>query len=156
MQHGRRFRALGLALEQPERVASLVLACPGVPGCPWPPGPEEDAGYERLLAAGDVEGLTAFGLRSWAASGADKAARARLCSVAPARPTEDVHRLPGPPVFDRLGALAGLPAQVLVGGLDLPPAVGCAERTAERLGCELLRLPGVDHLLPLRAPAEVA
>ncbi|WAL75021.1 hypothetical protein OU787_28005 [Kitasatospora sp. YST-16] len=45
---------------------------------------------------------------------------------------------------------------MLGGGLDLPPAVDCAERTAERLGCELLRLPGLDRLLPLRAPAEVA
>ncbi|MFC8717516.1 hypothetical protein [Kitasatospora sp. NPDC057198] len=55
-------------------------------------------------------------------------------------------------MFDRLGELAGLPARVLIGDLDLPPAVDCAERTAERLGCGPDPVPGADHLLPLRAP----
>src|SRR6266487_4052820 len=32
--------AIGLALEQPERVRGLVLLCPGVPGFPWPEEPE--------------------------------------------------------------------------------------------------------------------
>ncbi|MFI1518797.1 hypothetical protein [Kitasatospora cineracea] len=64
----------------------------------------------------------------------------------------------GPDEREVLAPLGGAATAlgVLVGGLDLPPAVGCAERTAERLGCELLRLPGLDHLLPPRAPAEVA
>ncbi|MFJ1751708.1 alpha/beta fold hydrolase [Kitasatospora sp. NPDC088134] len=146
--------ALGLAVESPERVASLVLLCPGVPGWPWPPDPAGDAEYERLAAAGDVAGLTEFGLRAWATSGHDGAARAQLRSAAAAWPVEDVHLRPDPPVFDRLSPGLGVPVRVLVGELDLPAAVDCAAATAARLGCEPTRLPGVDHLLPLRAPAE--
>ncbi|BAJ31911.1 MULTISPECIES: hypothetical protein [Kitasatospora] len=108
-----------------------------------------------MLAAADVEGPAAFGLRAWAAGGDDPAARAQLRSAAAAWPLEGVHQRPDPPVFDRLPELAGLPARVLIGDLDLPPTVDCAERTAERLGCELLRVPGADHLLPLRAPARL-
>jgi 3-oxoadipate enol-lactonase len=49
--------ALGLALEHPARASALALLCPGVPGYPWPeqPDDEPDDGYERALAAGDVE-----------------------------------------------------------------------------------------------------
>ncbi|MFG2825070.1 alpha/beta fold hydrolase [Kitasatospora sp. NPDC048365] len=144
--------ALGFALQQPERVESLVLVCPGVPGFPWPDDPESDAEYERLVAADDLDGLTAYGLREWAAAGADAAATAQLRSAARAWPGEDIHQRPDPPVFDRLTTLSALPAVVLVGDLDLPPAVDCAEQTAARLGCRLVRLPGVDHLPPLRAP----
>ncbi|WP_241844312.1 alpha/beta fold hydrolase [Kitasatospora sp. CB01950] len=74
--------ALGFALRHPGRVASLVLACPGVPGYPWPDEPESDAEDERLVAAGDLAGLTAFGLREWAASGSDAAAVEQLRSAA--------------------------------------------------------------------------
>ncbi|MFD8595465.1 alpha/beta fold hydrolase [Kitasatospora sp. NPDC059646] len=147
--------ALGLARRQPERAASLVLLCPGVPGYPWPAEPEADAEYDRLVAGGDLDGLTAFGLREWAAAGSDAAAVAQLRSAARAWPDEDIHQQPDPPVFDRLGELAGIPATVLIGDLDRRPAIDCAERTAARLGCELVRLTGVDHLPPLRSPATV-
>ncbi|MFF2626957.1 alpha/beta fold hydrolase [Kitasatospora griseola] len=147
--------SLGFALRHPGRVASLTLLCPGVVGYPWPDEPESDAEYDRLVAASDLAGLTAFGLREWAAAGADPQATAQLRSAARAWPGEDVHQRPDPPVFDRLGELSGLPAVVLIGDLDRPPAIDCAERTAERLGCELVRLPGVDHLPPLRAPDAV-
>ncbi|KDN81600.1 alpha/beta hydrolase [Kitasatospora cheerisanensis KCTC 2395] len=144
--------ALGLALRQPERAASLVLVCPGVPGYPWPAEPEADAEYDRLVAADDLDGLTAFGLREWAAAGSDPAAVAQLRSAARAWPGEDLHQQPDPPVFGRLGELTGIPATVLIGDLDRRPAIDCAEQTAARLRCELLRLPGVDHLPPLRTP----
>ncbi|WP_104820649.1 alpha/beta fold hydrolase [Kitasatospora sp. MMS16-BH015] len=147
--------ALGFALREPERVASLALLCPGVLGFPWPAEPELDAEYDRLVAAGDLDGLTAYGLREWAAAGPDPAVAAQLRSAALAWPTEDRHQQPDPPVFDRLTELAGLtgaPTAVLVGELDRRPAIDCAEQTAARLGRELVRLPGVDHLPPLRAP----
>jgi pimeloyl-ACP methyl ester carboxylesterase len=147
--------AIGFAHQQPARVASLTLLCPGVPGFRWPDEPESDAEYDRLVAAGDLEGLTAYGLREWAAAGADELATAQLRSAARAWPGEDVHQLPDPPVFDRLGELAGLPAVVLVGDIDRRPAIDCAEQTAAGIGCELVRLPGVDHLPSLRAPGAV-
>ncbi|MFE0464146.1 alpha/beta fold hydrolase [Kitasatospora sp. NPDC058965] len=147
--------ALGFALRHPARVASLVLLCPGLPGYPWPADPESDAEYDRLVAADDLDGLTAYGLRAWAAAGADEAAVAQLRSAARAWPGEDVHQQSDPPVYDRLGELSAVPAAVLVGDLDLRPAIDCAERTAARLGCRLVRLSGVDHLPPLRAPAAI-
>ncbi|MFF0292527.1 alpha/beta fold hydrolase [Kitasatospora sp. NPDC004614] len=147
--------ALGFALQQPERVESLVLLCPGVPGYPWPDEPELDAEYDRLVAADDLDGLTAYGLREWAASGADEAASSQLRSAARAWPGEDIHQQPDPPVFDRLTELTAIPATVLIGDLDRPAAIDCAEQTATRLTCALIRLPDVDHLPPLRAPDTV-
>ncbi|WP_344445367.1 alpha/beta hydrolase [Kitasatospora nipponensis] len=147
--------ALGFTLQQPGRVASLALLCPGVPGFPWPAEPESDAEYDRLVAADDLDGLTAFGLREWAAAGADEDAAAQLRSAARAWPGEDLHQQPDPPLYDRLGELSAVPAVVLVGDLDRRPAIDCAEQTAARIGCELVRLPGVDHLPPLRAPGPV-
>lgn len=44
---------------------------------------------------------------------------------------------------------------VLLGDLDRSPAIDCAEQTAARIGRELIRLPGVDHLPPLRAPGAI-
>ena len=126
--------------------------------CPvsrWPAEPELDAEYDRLVAAGDLDGLTAYGLREWAAAGADEAVAAQLRSAARAWPGEDVHQQPDSAVYDRLGELSGLPAVVLVGDLDRRPAIDCAEQTAARIGCELIRLPGVDHLPPLRAPGKI-
>ncbi|WP_228718247.1 alpha/beta fold hydrolase [Kitasatospora acidiphila] len=53
--------ALALAVEHPERVSALALLCPGVNGYEWPPTPELDAEYDALIAAGDLDGLTAWG-----------------------------------------------------------------------------------------------
>ena len=65
--------ALGLALDQPDRVSALVLLCPGIPGFPWPEEPDEpgepddlEAEYERALGAGDVEALAGVLQRVWA------------------------------------------------------------------------------------------
>ncbi|MFD8258725.1 alpha/beta fold hydrolase [Streptomyces griseoluteus] len=147
--------ALGFALQQPERVESLVLLCPGVPGYPWPAEPELDAEYDRLVAEGDLDGLTAYGLREWAAAGADEIATSQLRSAAGAWPSEDVHQQSDPPVYDQLGEVSDVPAVVLVGDLDRRPVIDCAEQTAARIGCELVRLPDVDHLPPLRAPSAI-
>lgn len=73
---------------------------PGVPGFPRPAEPELDAECDRLVAAGDLDGLTAHGLREWAAAGADAAAVARVrYGRAPmARPMalSSCRRKPGP------------------------------------------------------------
>ncbi|GLF93965.1 alpha/beta fold hydrolase [Streptomyces yaizuensis] len=148
--------ALGLALLAPERVRSLVLVTPGVGGYPWPDEPEVDAEYERLMAARDIDGLTAFGLREWARSGADERAVEQLRSAATAWPGEEEHEEADPPVFDRLGEIT-VPAVVLLGELDRPPLVTCNEELAARLpDCRLVRMPGVDHLAPLRVPDLIA
>ncbi|GAA0686554.1 hypothetical protein GCM10010193_45520 [Kitasatospora atroaurantiaca] len=59
-------------------------------------------------------------------------------------------------MFDRLGEL-DTPTVVMVGDLDRPTLIACNEEVAERIpGCRLVRMPGVDHLPPLRVPDLVA
>ncbi|MFF9819272.1 alpha/beta fold hydrolase [Streptomyces sp. NPDC014006] len=137
-------------------MTALVLLCPGVTGYPWPEEPEVEAEYEALVKAGDVEGLVAFGLRKWAAAGADESAMAQLRAAAPAWLTEDEYQRVDPPAFDRLRDL-DTPTVVMVGDLDRPPLIECNEQVAARIpGCRLVEMPGVDHLPPLRVPHQVA
>jgi pimeloyl-ACP methyl ester carboxylesterase len=146
--------ALTLALEHPERVSALALLCPGVSGYEWPPEPELDAEYDALVAAGDTEGLTAWGLRVWGAAGSDPAAVAQLRSAAIAWPGEDEFHREDAPIYDRLGEIA-VPSVLLVGDLDHKPLIEVNLEMARRIpGCELTVLPGVDHLPPLRAPQQ--
>lgn len=42
----------------------------------------------------------------------------------------------------------------MIGDADRPSLVACNEEIARRIpGCVLIRMPGVDHLPPLREPA---
>lgn len=147
---------LQLAIEDPARVRSLVLLCPGVTGYPWPAEPAEEAESEVLFKAADVAGLTDLGMRMWAAAGQDDAARAQLRSAAAGWLAEAGYEQEGPPVFDRLGEISA-PAVLLIGDLDRQPLIDCAAATAAGIpGCRLVTVPGADHLLPLRAPGAVA
>ncbi len=147
---------LQLAVEDPARVRSLVLLCPGVTGYPWPAEPAEDAEAEALFKAGDVAGLAELGLRMWAMAGHDDAARAQLRSAAAGWLADGGYEQDGPAVFDRLGEISA-PAVLLIGDLDRQPLIDCAAASAARIpGCRLVTVPGADHLLPLRAPDAVA
>ncbi|MER6914267.1 alpha/beta hydrolase [Streptomyces sp. NPDC000594] len=148
--------SLALAVTAPERVGSLVLVTPGVGGYPWPDEPEVDEEYEQLVDRVDVQGLTAFGLREWARSGQDTEAREQMRSAANAWITEAEYEGEDPPVFDRLGEIT-VPAVVMIGEVDRPTMVECNERIAESVpGCRTVRMPGVDHLAPLRVPDLIA
>lgn len=148
--------SLQLALTEPDRVATLLLVSPGIPGYPWPADPQVSARAEALAGAGDVDGLAEMGLELWAAGGADDAARAQLRSAAAAWINEDAFQQEGPPVFDRLGEIA-VPTVIMVGDLDRPPLIDSNEQAAERIpGASLIHVPGADHLLPLRRPDLVA
>jgi 3-oxoadipate enol-lactonase len=136
---------------EPAAVAALVLLCPGGPGYPFPDEPEIDAEYERLVAAGDEDGLVALGLREWAAAGPDGAAAQLMRSAVRAFPYEHLEVQPEP-VYDRLGEICA-PTVLMVGDRDRPPLVACAEAAAERIsGAALVRLPGADHYPTLRIP----
>lgn len=148
--------ALQLALTEPDRVVSLLLLCPGIPGYPWPDEPEVDARAEALVGAGDVAGLAELGLELWAAGGADDAARAQLRSGAAAWINEETFQREGLPVFGRLGEVV-VPTVIMVGELDRPPLIDSNEQAAARIpGASLIRVPGADHLLPLRRADLVA
>jgi 3-oxoadipate enol-lactonase len=153
--------ALGLALDQPARVSALALLCPGIPGYPWPEEPAADepdeleAGYERALAAGDVDVLAGVMQRVWAGAGPTPAVMEQLRSAARAVITTGDLEQEDPPVFDRLGSI-DVPSSLLVGEADYPPLIESNRQAAARIpGCELTVVPGMDHLPPLRDPGAV-
>jgi 3-oxoadipate enol-lactonase len=148
--------ALWFALADPARVLSLTLLCPGVSDYPWPDEPELDAEYEALEAAGDQDGILRFRQRLWAAAGDEPVIMEQLRSSWRAEENEAQFRRPDVPVFDRLHELA-VPTALLVGDLDRPVLIACNEEMARRIpGCQLIRLPGVDHMPSLREPALIA
>jgi 3-oxoadipate enol-lactonase len=146
--------ALGLALDQPARVSALVLLCPGVPGSRWPEEPDDEleAEYERALQAGDVEALAGLAQRVWAAAGPTPAVMEQLRSAARAEISSRDLQQQDPPVFDRLGEIS-VPTSLVVGDADYPPLIEVDRDAAARIpGCELIVVPGMDHLPPLREP----
>lgn len=151
--------ALGLALEQPARVAALALLCPGIPGYPEPEGPDDpeelEARYERALVAGDVDALADVMRRVWGKAGPTEAVMEQLRSAARAAISSGGLERLDAPVFDRLGEIS-VPTSLLVGDADYPPLIEADKQAAARIpGCELTVVPGMDHLPPLREPALV-
>jgi 3-oxoadipate enol-lactonase len=148
--------AIGLALAQPARVAALVLVAPGVQDYPWPPADPYGQEFEALFTAGDRDGLVELGLRTWAAAGADPAARAQIRSAVAAFFAQGSYERPDPPAYSRLGEIS-VRSVLAIGDLDYPMVRDCAERIAAAMpGCRMVVLPGADHLLPLRAPGLLA
>jgi 3-oxoadipate enol-lactonase len=149
--------ALGLAVEQPERVPALVLLCPGIPGFPYPEEDEDEdeeleAEYERAHATGDVDALAGVMQQIWGAAGATPAVTEQLRSAARASLSAGDLELEDPPVFGRLDQIT-VPAALMVGDADYPPLVESNRQAATRIaGCEFLLVPGMDHLPPLREP----
>jgi 3-oxoadipate enol-lactonase len=57
-----------------------------------------------------------------------------------------------PPVYDRLGELS-VPVSLLIGDADYPPLIEADKAAAARIpGCELIEVPGMDHMPQLRDP----
>jgi 3-oxoadipate enol-lactonase len=152
--------ALGLALDQPQRVSALVLLCPGIPGFPMEDqesaeDPELDARFERAYAAGDVDALAETMALVWARAGSTPAVTEQLRSAARAAISSGDLELDDPPVFDRLGEIT-VPTALIVGDADFPPLVESNRQAAARIpGCEFTFVPGLDHLPPLREPGLV-
>jgi 3-oxoadipate enol-lactonase len=143
--------ALRLALEHPERVASLLLLAPALPDHDWGPEMHAYAAREAALeAAGDAAGLVELDLATWA-TGADPDARELVrdmlgrCVAA----GEDPEPEPETPLDP---AALRVPLEVAVGDADLPdfPAI------ARRLVAAPVVLHGAGHLPALERPAEVA
>jgi 3-oxoadipate enol-lactonase len=144
--------ALEFALAQPERVMSLVLLCPGIGGYPYPETSELDEACEALAAAGDDEGVVSLLLGVWGAAGDDPLVTDLMRSALRAWAIEEEFELEGEPTFDRLGELTA-PTVLMVGDLDDAALIASNEAAASRIpGCELIRMPGVDHYPTVREP----
>jgi pimeloyl-ACP methyl ester carboxylesterase len=148
--------AVSLALDEPGMVASLTLVCPGVSGYPWPDEPPElIAEFEALAEAGDEDSMIAICQRMWARAGAEPEIVDQLRSAVRAEPNEERFQRDDEPAYDRLHDLR-VPTVLMVGDRDYPPLIACDEEMARRIpGCQLIWMPGVDHLPPLREPALV-
>jgi pimeloyl-ACP methyl ester carboxylesterase len=147
--------AIDLALMKPDRVRSLTLLAPGVSGYEWPADPEVDAQEEAAIVAGE-DALVELYLSAWAASGTSPLISDMMRSAVRAWPAEREFCLPAGPAFDRLSRMCA-PSTLMVGDRDLPMLIECNEQIAARIDrCELIRLPGVDHLPALREPQVVA
>jgi len=148
--------ASALAVLHPRRVCSLILLAPGFDGYPWPTDDPYWTEISALEKAGDFDGTIALGLRTWSRSGADPVARSQIRSAVRAFVAEAGFRQPDPPTFGRLAELA-IPTRLFVGDLEYPMVADCAVAAARQIpGCQLTTLKGADHLIPLRAPGQIA
>jgi 3-oxoadipate enol-lactonase len=144
--------ALEFALAEPRRVQSLVLLAPGITGFPQPSEPKLEAEFEALVAAGDEAGLANLVVRIWGAAGSSPEVLEQARSAVRAYPSLDEYMREGEPVLDRLDQVSA-PTVLMVGDKDVPGLVASNEAAAERIpGCELIRMPGVDHYPTFRAP----
>ncbi|MGH3170506.1 MAG: alpha/beta fold hydrolase [Trebonia sp.] len=153
--------ALGLILDQPERVPAIVLLCTGVPGFEYPESASEeseelDDKWDRAVAGSDVNALVSVMERAWRIQANGPGALEQLRSAARAVIANGSLQEEDPAVFDRLGAIT-VPVAVLVGDADYPPTIEANKQVAARIpGCEFTLVPGMDHLPPLREPGLIA
>lgn len=148
--------ALEFALAKPDRVRSLVLLCPGIGGYPYPAEPELDAELEALVLAGDEDGIVKVGLGVWGAAGPHPLVSDLMRSAVRAWDSDQRYQEAGEPSFHRLTEIL-TPTIIMVGDKDNPALIASNEAAAERIpGCQLIRMPGVDHYPTIRVPDLVA
>jgi 3-oxoadipate enol-lactonase len=148
--------ALEFALAEPGRMTSLVLLCPAIGGYAYPETPELDAACEALAEAGDDEGIVHLLLEVWGRAGDDPIVADLMRSAMRAWEGEEQFELDGEPTLDRLGEVRA-PTVLMVGDVDDASLIASNEEAAQRIpGCELIRMPGVDHYPTVRAPRLVA
>ena len=144
--------AIELALSHPHRVTSLVLLCPGIPGYAYPEDPALEARFDEAATAGDTDGLVRLGLEQWGRSGDDPVVTELMRAAMRAWENEEHFQQQGQPVYERLGELR-VPVVLMVGDSDNPGLIASNEAAAQRIpGCELIRMPGVDHYPTIRVP----
>lgn len=148
--------AIGLALADPARVSGLLLLAPGVQDYPWPPGDPYMIDFAELYEAGDRNGLTELGLRTWAPADPGPPAFEQVRGAVEAFFLNAGFERRDPPAWARLAEI-GVPSVVVIGGLEYPMVAECAEKVAARIpGCRRVFVKGADHLIPLRVPDLIA
>ncbi|HEY5661800.1 MAG TPA: alpha/beta hydrolase [Gaiellaceae bacterium] len=151
--------ALELALEEPERVAALVLVGSGLDGHEWSEevrafGAEEEAALER----GDLDAAVEANVKLWLADDAEPDVRALVAEMQRnAFQLQDGHDVPAlpaldPPASTRLGELA-VPTLVVTGSEDVRDIHEIAEQLAGEIpGAERATIAGSGHLPSLERP----
>lgn len=138
--------AVDLALAEPERVRGLVLACPGISGAPEARDPDDEPD------SADPEVFLAQGLARWARAGGDPLVVDLLRSAVRFWLHWGDSFDDDGDAWSRLEAIT-VPSVLLLGDLERPSFVPACVEAARRIpGCRLVRIPGADHFVPLRAP----
>lgn len=151
--------AVDAALAHPERVGGLVLVGAGLSGYPWPEIPQLGA-LDEALGAGDVERAAAIQLDLWAPLRSDPEADALIermvCDKLVLQRQPRTPPREAAPAYGRLEEVE-VPTVVVVGEADHAVIHGVADLLASGIpGARKVVVGGADHMLPLRAPAELA
>ena len=157
--------AIDAALTEPQRVASLVLAAPGLAGYSFTDAPTAsrwpiiEAAYEK----GDYDRVVELEMEMWVAGPRRRLAdvdprivvkvRVMLRSSYPASAKFELRR-PEPPALERLGAIEA-PTLVVVGDADVPDMLRIADTvTAQVPRARKVVISGVAHLPNMERAAE--
>ena len=158
--------AIDFALAFPARVTALVLGAPSVSGAPA--GEERarfEAEEEAAIECGDLDGATDLNVRTWvdgphrSPEEVDPSVRERVRQAQRELfdlpvPQDVEYRRLVPPAYERLRDITA-PTRVLIGDQDLDEVQDVAARVAAQVpGAELIRMPGVGHMLQMEQPAE--
>lgn len=147
--------AIDLALAAPARVRSLTLLAPGLTGYQWPPDPGLEAEMTAAEAAGE-DAVLALSQRIWAAAGTGAFVTEIMRSAVRAWPAEEKFVKDADSAVGRLDSITA-PSVLMVGDRDFPALIELDDLIAAGIpGCELIRLPGTDHLPALREPDLIA
>jgi 3-oxoadipate enol-lactonase len=148
--------ALATALEAPTRVSALILIASGLSGhaLQLEGTPEQEARWEAAEERGDLAELAEIDLEFWAPLGADDELRALFHENAAASNADDPAT--DPDVAPRLDEI-DVPTLVVTGGRDVAAINEVGEILAARLaGARSAVIEDADHMVPWRAPGEVA
>jgi pimeloyl-ACP methyl ester carboxylesterase len=150
--------AIDFTLERPERVSALVPVAAAMSGHPlglsFPAELERAA--EQAEADRDLEGMAAFDLQVWAPLGADDELRAMTVENVEFSWSDDPGTWADGPAADRLAEIA-VPTLVITGDRDVPEINEVGEILAREIeGARSAVIEGADHVVPWRAPDELA
>ncbi|HEX5008962.1 MAG TPA: alpha/beta hydrolase [Planctomycetota bacterium] len=149
--------AVDFALAHPERVASLVLAGPGLSGWDWS-DESRDPALQQTIASGDRARIAAAWLAgpymAPAMSHADLAPRLRELAADNAgsflQPERETPLQP--PAAGRLGELHG-PVLLIVGSRDVKDIQDIVERLAAKVqGARVATFDGAGHMVNMEQP----
>lgn len=158
--------ALDFTLAYPDYVKALVLGAPSVSGA----NPSERVRQfweeeETALESGDLEDATELNLKLWVdgphreasqvSSEVRELVQEMQLNIFRKEIPDGVEEIDlDPPAIERLGEV-GIPAQVLVGDLDLEEKLELADRLVREIpDCRKVVIPGVAHMLNMEKPEE--
>ena len=154
--------SIDVAIERPELVDALVVACSALSGYGWDAGPEVEAKLEemeRMVEAGDLEAAVELELSVWTPLSTDPPTDRLIHDVAMENRHVDtldwsLAAQLDPPAAERLGEVRA-PALVIAADHDVAAFQDLSRVIADGIpGSRFVLMEGPDHLPNLRRPRE--